>query len=561
MYKLTVIAGPNRGTSFAVQNGQTTIGRQSGNAIMLESARVSKRHCMLVYSEESEDVELRDEGSANGTFVNGALTRIKKLRIGDRISVGEFVFELVKSVARKPRAAPAVQQEFGNVVQFPGQYAGHLQGQGGAHGSQYPAIHGGMPGGGGSPDLSQGSSALGLASAPTDLKGKLLLQFDQHVMPMFYDFLFKQEWRVIMITLFVAFMIGNLLISVSPILESGKQTAIKEVGKRATFMAKQVVERNTPFLVGRAETKTEIGALDREEGVRVAVLTDLDSRILAPSNKYNQYLALGGEAKLATRARDLFRKGRETGIVTLIEDDTVAAVEPLKIYNPQQGKNVIVGMAIVSLDASLSTLDFGEMGVIYSQTLIYTGILGALILMVIYRLTLKPFQVLNDDIDKVLKGDMSQVTHEFKFEEMDQLWDVINSALTRISHSEGGGGSQAGPAPEEFVGPLKMLGDLVKAGLIVCDPERKVLFMNGAFEEISGIRFDNCIGQELASHARDQAFAVLLGDLFDRSAAGGDGVSEDFEFSGISYRVSVSAFGAMGGPVRAYVLAAEKKEG
>ncbi len=37
MYKLMVIAGPNRGTSFEVENGETSIGRQSGNSVVLAS--------------------------------------------------------------------------------------------------------------------------------------------------------------------------------------------------------------------------------------------------------------------------------------------------------------------------------------------------------------------------------------------------------------------------------------------------------------------------------------------------------------------------------------------
>jgi PAS domain-containing protein len=383
-------------------------------------------------------------------------------------------------------------------------------------------------------------------------------------MPLFYDLAFKQEWRILLITLFAGLVLANLLVSVSPIIESGKKTAIKEVGKRAQFMARQIVERNTPYLVARTESKTEIGSIEREDGVRVAVLMDLDSRILAPSAKFNQHLVMGGEAKLAAQARDLFRKGKETGVVSLMDGEVVGAVEPVKIYNPHQGKNVIVGMALVSLDASLSTLDVGEMGVIYSETLVYTAIIGGLILLVLYRLTLKPFQVLNDDIDKVLKGEISQVTHEFKIEELNPLWDVINSALQRIPGGDGSAGASGGasaPNPEEFVGPLKMMGEQSPNGVVVCDSDRRVLYANSPFEEMTGIRTDNVVGSPLTEHARDQAFSGLLSDLFDRASSGGDGVTEEFEFSGVQYRCSMAAFGPMGGPARAFVFMAERKEG
>ncbi|MGZ3710059.1 MAG: FHA domain-containing protein, partial [Bdellovibrionota bacterium] len=122
MYKLTVIAGPNRGTSYAVQNGENSIGRQTGNQIVLASSKVSKKHCTLVV--DNGELLVKDQGSSNGTFVNGILTKLRKIKSGDRISVGEFVLELTEPVSR-PSTAPAVPSAFGgNVVQlqFPGSH-------------------------------------------------------------------------------------------------------------------------------------------------------------------------------------------------------------------------------------------------------------------------------------------------------------------------------------------------------------------------------------------------------------------------------------------------------
>lgn len=84
MYKLTIIAGPNRGSTFAVQDGETSIGRQTGNSIILPSTKVSKRHCTLVVS--NGEVVVKDAGSSNGTFVNGALSKLRRVKIGDRSS-------------------------------------------------------------------------------------------------------------------------------------------------------------------------------------------------------------------------------------------------------------------------------------------------------------------------------------------------------------------------------------------------------------------------------------------------------------------------------------------
>ena len=603
MYKLTVVAGPNRGSSFVLHDGDNSIGRQSGNAVMLDSARVSRRHCTLVV--DNGEVLLRDDGSASGTFVNGVLTKNKRLEAGDKISVGEFVFELVRASGKKrPSKAPAAQVPGGNsnILRFPvagegpgsrhfpipsapaGLPARRRSSSAAAPAFQQPvmpsaaqgwgpsAVAGadpfgapaaGLPGAG-VPDLSAGA-ATGPAAAPTNLKERVVHWFENQLMPVFYDLAFKQEWKSIAVTLFGIFVLGSVMLTVQPMLEQQRTVVVKEVGRRAQFMSRQIVDRNIQPLLARTETKTEIGSIEREEGVRVAVLTDLDSRILAPSSKYNQYLALGHEARLAAKARELFRKGKESGLLVETNDGAIVSIEPVKIFNPQLGRNIVVAMAIVSLDTTLSVPAMGESGATYGTALVYITLLGGLILVILYRLTLKPFEVLNDDIDKVLKGEMGQVTHEFKMAELDSLWEVINAALQRVPRADAGGGMGSmgggGANPEDFAGPLRLLASTGgKAAVAFCDADRRVLHLNEAFEEVAGIRADNAVGQELVGQARDQAFAVLLSDLFSRAQPGSDAGPEDFEFSGVAFRCTVSAIGAPGSGPRGYIFVAERKE-
>lgn len=539
MYKLTVVAGPNRGTSFAVQDGENSIGRQAGNSVVLPSAKVSKRHCVLVVSQD--DVFMQDQGSSNGTFVNGVLAKARRIKAGDRISVGEYVLELTQP--RAPSSSPhALGGALGNVIQFPGQ-------------PRLPSGDAGAAGGDSSSLPAPGSQM------PTDLKGKAVWFFDHNVMPIFYGLLLKHEWRVICVSAFALFAVGNLFLSVYPLIEQNRASLVKEVGKRATFMARQIAERNAPYLAARAETKTEIGSIESAEGVRVAVLTDMDNRILAPGTRLNQYLSSGEEGAMVTRARNVFRERDGAGGFVRETDGMVIAVEPVRILSQQAGRNVTVGMAVVSIDTTLSTPDFGEMGMTYSETLILTAVLGGIILLVLYRLTLKPFQVLNEEMDKALKGEIGQVTHEFKFEETDPLWDIINSALQRIPKGGdslggfGGGGGSAGA--EDVLGLARMLGGMSRFGVLLCDGDRKVVHMNPVFEEMSGIRLDGALGQDFAAIARDQSFAPFLNDLFDR-ASGGSEVAEDYDFSGIGYRMHAAAVGS---PARGYLLVAAKAEG
>jgi PAS domain-containing protein len=541
MYKLMIIAGPNRGTTYAVQEGESTIGRQAGNTVVLQSAKVSKQHCVLVVN--NDQVLLRDQGSSNGTFVNGVLVKAKPLKAGDRISVGEYVFELTQPVARPERLAVAAGM--GNVLQFPG-----------ARGNV------GLP----MVDSSGASSVPnGSNEMPKDLKGRALWFFEHQIMPFFYNLNLKHEWRTMSIAAFAVFAIGNLILSVSPLLEQNRMNVVRETGKRARFMAQQIAERNQPFLAAHAETKAEIGSTESAEGVRMAALVDLENRVIAPGSKLNQYLTTGSEAGFAISLREKFRSGtyHDSDLVKEI-GDMIVAVAPVSIVSTAKGQNVVVGAAIVSIDTSLATPDFGEMGMVYSETLILTGILGGIILLVLYRLTLKPLSTLNEDMDRALKGDLGQVTHEFKFEELNPLWDIINSALQRVpkggSTGDGLGSGAAGPSVDDYAGPLRMLGGVAKFGLVILDADKKIVFLNPMFEELSGIRADGAIGQEFGAVARDQSLGAFAVDLMERAPVGTEGVSEDYDFSGISYKCYAASFGTASGSARCHVMACVRVE-
>jgi hypothetical protein len=546
MYKLMVVAGPNRGASYSVADGgETSIGRQSGNSVVLQSSRVSKRHCVLVASHG--ELVVRDEGSSNGTFVNGVLAKEKNVQSGDRISVGEFVFEVIEPRSRTAAIIPISAQISG--------MAGH---------AQLPA-HTDMAGvldaaNGISVDMN--TSATGSREPKTPLE-KIQYAFEHYVMPFFYGLALKNQWRLICMGVLGAFIVANMFISISPLLESSRRSIVRESARRAAFMAREIADRAGPLMASHAESRVEIGGAENAEGVRLAAVTDMDNRILAPAIRQNQYLTNGPEAVFLTKVRDLFRNGRETGAFMETDSSTVAAVEPVKVFNQQTGKNATIGMAIVSIDTSIATMGLGDVGLVYSETLIISAVLAGLALLILYRLTLKPFQVLGDDMDKVLKGDMGQVTREFKFEEMNPLWDLINSALQRLPQSGAGfdGNSKVEPpmSADDFVAPFKALAAMANSSLVVCDGERKVLHISPSFEEISGIRNDNSIGQDFGTLARDQAMAALINDLFDRSQPGTEGVSDDCEISGISYKMWALSFGSAGN-TKCFVLLTARAE-
>ncbi len=549
MYKLTVIAGPNRGSTFSVSEGETGIGRQTGNVIVLASAKVSKRHASL-YVQGSE-VVVQDLGSSNGTFVNGVLVKSRKVQAGDRISVGEFVLELVKPQIKTKVPAASVPS-FQNVIPFPqSDSPAFTPAPGGGYGSMAPQVQ--------VSDAPSGPPAM-----PSELPEKLKWIFEYRAMPFFYGFVLKNEWKMVIIGLAAVLVLGSLYLTMSPVLNEAKESVVKEMQLRARVIARQVVERNSAAISAKAYTKTELGSLEREYNVQAVMLIDMDSQIILPASRMGQKYVEGTGAKAAVKAMQLFISGEEKGrLFEYSEQETVVAVEPMKVFDSRAGKNVVVGMAVVTIDTSVAIPALGEIGVKYAQSLVFVAILALVIFAVMYRITLKPFEVLNDDIDRVLRGEMAHVTHEFKFEEMNSLWEIINSALQRAAKSSSSGQSSHvdGAGVEEFSGPLQMVGKAAIFGMIVLDGNRRILSMNDTMQEISGIRAEQAIGSDINSVARDQSFGAMANDLFDRSMPGSEGVSDDFDFSGVGFKLMSAALGATGGQVKGYIMCALKKEG
>lgn len=84
---LLVLAGPHFGDVFPLPEGrELVLGRGDGVAIQLRDDGVSRRHAALRV--DGAAAEVRDLGSANGTWLNGARVEAARLGDGDRLQIG-----------------------------------------------------------------------------------------------------------------------------------------------------------------------------------------------------------------------------------------------------------------------------------------------------------------------------------------------------------------------------------------------------------------------------------------------------------------------------------------
>ena len=91
---LVVEKGSQAGRTYPLADGVTEVGRHLQSSILLDDITVSRRHCRLTATGDRLAVE--DEGSTNGTYVNGARMEESRLQPGDRLMVGRFHLVVVR---------------------------------------------------------------------------------------------------------------------------------------------------------------------------------------------------------------------------------------------------------------------------------------------------------------------------------------------------------------------------------------------------------------------------------------------------------------------------------
>src|SRR5262245_16278262 len=96
---LTVLLGNNAGAKIKVVAPKFYVGRSEDCQLRPRSDLISRHHCAFVV--EGTYVAVRDFGSKNGTYVNGArISGECELKPGDRVRIGPLEFEICFDLGR-----------------------------------------------------------------------------------------------------------------------------------------------------------------------------------------------------------------------------------------------------------------------------------------------------------------------------------------------------------------------------------------------------------------------------------------------------------------------------
>ncbi|MFL5461892.1 MAG: FHA domain-containing protein, partial [Gemmatimonadales bacterium] len=116
-YRLVSFSGEQ---SFELPPGRNlVVGRGVTSDIAIYDPTISRRHAELVVG--ADGVQVKDLGSSNGTFVNGARITASRLGLEDTVTFGKVVFRLTTpgtaaDVHQRPALAVEVGPAGGQIV-------------------------------------------------------------------------------------------------------------------------------------------------------------------------------------------------------------------------------------------------------------------------------------------------------------------------------------------------------------------------------------------------------------------------------------------------------------
>ena len=120
--KLVIIEGKDKGKVIPLPNGTTVIGRTKGDVI-LQDPRVSRSHVALTFDSKTGELAFSDLKSLNGTLHNGHPATGAPLRDGDRLQIGNTLFDCQVGDATEIADIGAALKQFQERPELSGSFA------------------------------------------------------------------------------------------------------------------------------------------------------------------------------------------------------------------------------------------------------------------------------------------------------------------------------------------------------------------------------------------------------------------------------------------------------
>ncbi len=109
--RLVIIEGKDKGKMIFLYHGTSIIGRSKGD-IIIPDPRISRSHVAIHYDEKTLKLTFNDLKSLNGTFVNGKQLEAGELADGDRLQLGDTIFDCqISTIENEEKSVSKVQEQ------------------------------------------------------------------------------------------------------------------------------------------------------------------------------------------------------------------------------------------------------------------------------------------------------------------------------------------------------------------------------------------------------------------------------------------------------------------
>jgi PAS domain S-box-containing protein len=324
------------------------------------------------------------------------------------------------------------------------------------------------------------------------------------------------------------FILMVTLLATIPMAALTREGVQKEAQRRALTIARQLATMSERFVSTGAEGNIRTDLAEAEEGVVSAlVVSQEDGHIIAPLSKADsfsndQFVAL---ARKHDDAPYYFSD---------LPDSHLGVSVPIHGFSQDLGQTIVVADAVViyKMDAQ----NWSSAIALFARILIIALLLGSLLYFLLYRLICHPIIEASRELDQALRGEKDVIQTRFDFDVLKKFIENINSAISRMGRSQEGAHAIV---PIDRAAEASNLVRIISDPTLALDENGRFLQVNGAFEELIGMRLLTLQGQDLQI-LQDQALKLNIQDLLDKAkVTPGNIVTNQLEIGGINYELDM----------------------
>ncbi|PIT99316.1 MAG: hypothetical protein COT74_09940 [Bdellovibrionales bacterium CG10_big_fil_rev_8_21_14_0_10_45_34] len=522
MWSAKVLLGPDQGKAFALTEGVHTFGRGSDCSVVINSKGISKRHFQIKVSGSS--LAIQDLGSSNGTFVNGVKIKSARLKLGDQIQIFDTILG-ISALLHAVEQPKRTHQIGSSTIPF------------------------GAP-----PNLEPNTQEAGSSQLNWDASSfstKVNNWIEHYIMPAVYEISQKNDFKWVLAGFIGSLALLITVFSLAPMIQITKESVDKESGRRALSIAQMLAERyeiaNRQGVANQFDTRRA----EVEEGVEAAyIIKAIDGSTLAPARLAGEHINL----PFVHTARRSDQKMME-----LIDSDRIGASVPIMAYSSEMGAYAPVAYSVIIYNKGSLAVDNGRVLALFVKVLMLSFILGAICFVLLYRVIKKPIKALKDQVHQSLSEKIDMVNEEFALDEFSDLVINIKAAIQKANLLTDSSDSLASATVDHSL-EAENLSRLIAQPCMAISSDKKILAINQAFEDISGLRSLQ-LNQCEISQIPDQSLLLSLEELLGNATQNPTQVqSQTLDFNGIPYSLDVQAIQSNRG-VEYYLVVATDSTG